>query len=63
MAAQERCGLHVRCDHAFFDQAVRVVAHAPVQAVDAPLCVEAHFDLGEVDVDRAAPGTREAMAR
>ena len=55
---EEAARAHVRREHAFLDQAVRVVARLGHDALDLALGVEQHPRLDGLEVDRAAPVAR-----
>ena len=53
---KEIAGADVRRQHAFLDQAMRLVAHLRHDAQDLALGVKLHSRLDRIEVDRAAPG-------
>ena len=57
-ALQEVGRRHVRGEHAFLDQTVRVVALHRDDTVDLALVVEDHLGFDGFEVDRAAPDPR-----
>ena len=52
--AQRHRRLHVRRDHAFLDETVRVVAHHRVEALDLAVLADARLDLTAAKIERAA---------
>ena len=59
LARLEKLGsAHVRCEHAFLDQPMRVVAHFRHDALDLAVVVEDHARFGGLEIDRTAQRTR-----
>jgi hypothetical protein len=58
-SAQRHRGLDVRGDHAFFDQAVRIVAGDRVEALDLAVIADARLDFAAAKIQRAARVARD----
>ena len=54
---------HVGGDHALLDQAVRIVAHHRVEALDPAVLADARLDLAAAKIERAARIARRFQAR